>query len=208
MATTIKILNQQTVNILNSENLINKIFTHSIPKQLIVGLFCIVFTQCNGQSNIDTTNNYSKTIKEQASVMANALLSKDFNTYKKFISPKMSEIFGGEEKMIEQTKNGINQLENQGTKFLNVTFGEPSNIIIVDNELQCTIPQKSEVKISTGKLITTSTLVVVSDDNGKNWFFIDTFGKDIQFMRTNFPTLNLSDRLVIPEKPQPTVIKE
>ena len=61
-------------------------------------------------------------------------------------------------------------------KFLNVTFGEPSSIIVVNGELQCTIPQKSEVKTSTGRLITTSTLIVVSDDKGKNWYFIDTFG--------------------------------
>ena len=178
-------------------------------KHLIIGLFCIVFIQSNGQNNFDIIiNKHSKTIIEQAELMAKALLNKDIEIYKKFISPKMAAVFGGQEKMIEQIKNDQKLLESQGIKFLNVTFGKPSNIIIVDNELQCTIPQKSEVKISTGRLITTSTLVVVSDDNGKNWFFIDTFGKDIQFMRLNFPTLNLSNKLIIPKKPEPTIIKE
>jgi hypothetical protein len=190
------------------KSLFNIFFDKNLKSLFIGCITSFVFIQCNGQTENSDTTNYSTTIKEQAEQMAKALLQKDFDTYKKFTSPKMDAIFGGEEKMIESLKNGLSQLESQGMQFLNVTFGEPTNVIVVDKELQGTIPQKSEIKTSAGRLITTSTLIVISDDKGKHWYFVDSFGKDIEYMRTNFPTLNLSDKLAIPKKPEPTIIND
>ena len=82
-------------------------------KSLIIGcVACITLIKCNGQSKNSDTTNYRKTIKQQAEQMATALLQKDFGTYKKFTSPKMDSILGGEEKMIETLKNGLSQLES------------------------------------------------------------------------------------------------
>jgi len=92
-------------------------------------------------------------------------------------------------------------MESEGIIILNVTIGEPSKIITYGNELQCILPQTIEMKVPNGRLFSKSTLIVISTDNGKNWFFIDASGRDIQTMNKIFP--NLSTELTIPNEEEP-----
>jgi Neuraminidase (sialidase) len=47
--------------------------------------------------------------------------------------------------------------------------GEPSAFIKVKKQLQCTLPDKIEIKMMGGTMSTNSTLIAISDDNGKTW---------------------------------------
>lgn len=66
-------------------------------KQVATMLFLLVFlTLCHGQTkNIDC----SKTIKEQAEMMGQLLLKKDFISYSKYTYPKIIDMMGGKQKM-------------------------------------------------------------------------------------------------------------
>lgn len=172
-------------------------------KQITTIFFVLLFvTICNGQ----TKNDYSKTIKEQTEMMGQFFLEKDFMSFSKYTYPKIIEMMGGKHKMVEAMEMVLEEMTSNGTDFLNITFGEPSKIITVGSELQCTVPQTIEMKIPEGKLISNSTLIAISIDNGKNWYFVDTSGKDIQAMKKALP--NLSEELVIPEKTQPMFYQE
>jgi len=173
-------------------------------KQIATIFFLSLFlTACNGQTkNIE----YSKTIKEQAEMMGKFLLKKDFMSFCNYTYPKIIEMMGGRQKMIEVMEKGSKEMLSEGTDFLSVAFGEPSKIITIGNELQCTVPQTIEMKVPKGRLITKSTLIAISIDNGKNWYFLDTSGNDIQTMKRALP--NLSGELIIPEKTQPTFYEE
>jgi len=168
----------------------------------IIILFSLFIGACNGQTKTADSSNYSKTVKEQAETMGQLLLKKDFKSFAKFTYPKIVEMMGGEQKMIEVMEKGSKEMESEGTSFLNVTIGEPTKIITMENELQCMLQQTIEMKVPNGRLITKSTLIAISTDNGKNWYFVDTSGKDIQAMKEALP--NLSGELIIPEKQQPT----
>ncbi|MCE2963494.1 MAG: hypothetical protein LW842_10010 [Sphingobacteriales bacterium] len=173
-------------------------------KHIVTIVFILFFLiACNGQTkNFD----YSKTIKEQAEMMGQLLLKKDFISFSKYTYPKILEMMGGKQKMVEVLDKGLKEMQSEGVAFLKVTFGEPSKIITIGNELQCTVPQTIEIKVPKGKLKANSTLIAISIDNGKNWYFIDTSGKDIQTMKKRLP--NLSEELVIPETKQPTFYTE
>lgn len=163
-------------------------------KQFIVIFFFSLFlTACNGQT---ISTDHSKAIKEQAEIMGQSLLKKDFNSFCKYTYPKIIEMVGGKQKMVELMERGAKEMLSEGTDFQNVTFGKPSKIITMDNELQCTLPQTIEMKVPNGKLVTNSTLIAISNDNGKNWYFVDASGKDIKTMKNTLP--NLSGELVIP----------
>ncbi len=165
--------------------------------------FALFLTACNGQTkNID----YSKTIKEQAELMGQLLIKKDFMSFSKYTYPKIVEMMGGRHKMVEVMEKESKEMLSEGTDFLNVTFGEPSKIITIGTELQCSVPQTIEMKVPNGRLIIKSTLISISIDNGKNWYFIDTSGGDIQTMKKALP--NLSEELIIPEKTQPIFYQE
>lgn len=161
-------------------------------------LFLFFCSSFNGQTNVE---DYSSKIKRQAKKMGKLLLKGNFASFSNYTYPAIVEKMGGKEKMVEILKKGTMKMKSEGTAFLKVSFGEPSKIISIENELQCTMPQSIEMKVPNGKLISNSTLIAISLDNGKKWYFVDTSGKDIQTMKKLLP--NLSSELIIPNKSQP-----
>jgi len=70
---------------------------------------------CNGQTkNFD----YSKTIKEQAEMMGQLLLKKDFISFSKYTYPKILEMMGGKQKMVEVLDKGLKEMQSEGVAFL------------------------------------------------------------------------------------------
>ncbi len=165
--------------------------------------FLFVTTYIKGQNS---NFSHAKIIKEQAEKMAQTLLKKDYVNFQKYTYPKVIELMGGKEKAIKQIEKGINEFELQGITLSKFTIGEPSNVILIKNELQCTVPQTLEMKLPNGKLIAESTLIAISMDKGLNWYFLDTSTIDIQTLRKAFP--NLSNELVIQPKGDPTFIND
>ncbi len=145
-------------------------------------------------------------VKLQAKTMVDALVKKDYNTFAKYTNPTVIQKMGGAAKMAESLKTGQSKLSEQGVAFKGVTLGEPSPILTVGKELQCTIPQTTEMKMQLGRVLAKSTLIAISADKGKNWTFTDAAGKDLTALRTALP--NLSDKLVIPKMQQPQFLPE
>ena len=135
-------------------------------------------------------------------MMGQFLIKKDYNSFTKFTYPKLIEMMGGKEKMIEQISKEFKKMNADGFDFINITFGNSSEIITTNNELQSTLPQNIEMKVPGGRLVSQSTLIAISNNGGKNWCFIDSSGKDIQAMKRIFS--NLSEKLVIPQQDKPT----
>ncbi|SFH20626.1 hypothetical protein [Pedobacter insulae] len=161
-------------------------------------LFLLFLGVCKGQTK---TVDYSTTIKEQAGIMGHLLLKKDFNSFCRYTYPSIIDMMGGKQKMVEIMEKGSIAMQSEGTTFVDVTFGDPSKIIAVGNELQFTVPQTIEMKVPNGRLTTQSTLIAISINKGKNWYFVDTSGKDISSMKKVLP--NLSGDLKIPKMTQP-----
>jgi PBP1b-binding outer membrane lipoprotein LpoB len=175
-------------------------------------LLTFFLVSCNSETKpAETTQtteatDHSKTVRVAAEEMGKFLMAKDYKSFARFTYPKVAEMMGGKDKMVEILENTMGEMEATGISFINVAIGEPSKCITAGNELQCTIPQTIEMKMPDGKMTTTSTLIAVSSDNGKTWCFIDTSGKDIKAMRALLP--NLSENLVIAARTEPTYSKE
>jgi hypothetical protein len=145
-------------------------------------------------------------IKQQAEQMGKALLMKDYKTFLKWAYPPLLKLMGGNQKMLETLELGNIQMEEQGTTFISVKYGEPSTIIQTKDEWQCTLPQIFEMKINNGKLIGNSTLICISNDNGKTWYFIDSSDKSLETIRKTLP--NISAALIVPTPKEPIFIED
>lgn len=165
-----------------------------------MALFLTLFvTVCNGQTKLTIHN--SEKIKEQGKIATLLLIQNDFDGFCEYTYPKIIEKMGGKRKMIEILQKESQEMESKGISLLNATVGEPSPIITTKTEQQCTIPETIEMKLPNGKLVTQSTLIAISNNSGKNWYFVDTSGKDIHALRKILP--NLSTKLLIPESQKP-----
>ena len=146
-------------------------------------------------------NEASSNLKIQASKMGTAFISGDYEVFAKYTHPEVLKSMGGTSKMIEVLKRTTNEMKAKGMSFSSITFDEPSKVVKSGKELQATIIQHTEIRLQNGRLVSTSTLIAISKDEGVNWTFIDTSNKDIATMRKALP--NLSPSIVIPPQPPP-----
>ena len=149
-----------------------------------------------------SAQNHQASVKMEAIKMGEALVKKDYMNFIRTTYPKavnMQE--GGEQALIDDLKNQIYEMEKSGNLILKAWPGDPSSIIDTAGELQCTIAQYMEMKIENNKLTTETTLIALSENKGKTWYFIDVADKTIDDIRMLFP--NISSKLVLPPAAEP-----
>jgi hypothetical protein len=152
------------------------------------------------------TNNYTQsslsvTVNNQVSKMGQAFIRGDYKVFAHYTYPEIVKMMGGENKMAVQLAKITGDMKNQGMKFNNITFGEVSKILKSGNQLQCTIAQHTEIKLPNGRAVSTSTLIGISTDGGRNWTFVDTSNKEISTIRKLLP--NLNSAITIPPQQPP-----
>lgn len=145
-------------------------------------------------------------ILDEANKMGSYFLAKDYTAFAKYTHPATVELLGGREKMLEAVKQSFEALEAEGVTFLKIDFSEPTKIIMHENEMQCTLTQILELKIPGGTLTSYATMIAISRDGGKSWYFSDTAGNDITNMRKMIKTL--SPKLIIPEPMEPAFVPD
>jgi hypothetical protein len=143
----------------------------------------------------------SENLKQQAGKMGSAFVSSDYKAFANYTYPLVLKSMGGASKMAATLAKTTNSMHAQGMNFSNITFDAPSKIVKSGKELQATIAQHTEIKLSQGRLITTSTLIAISTDNGSTWTFIDASNKDMATLRKALP--NLSSTITIPPQQPP-----
>ena len=154
--------------------------------------------------HISNAQPLSSVIKAQAMDMGRALIRNDIGTFQKYMHPELIKRAGGAEKM-KQTADSMFQLFRQfGGSVSKIIYGNPSEVIKHKRQLQATIPQTTSVTTSLADLELETTLIAISNDNGKNWYFLDTSMYQIADLRKDIP--EISPDLVIPAPKQPKFI--
>lgn len=148
------------------------------------------------------TANHKTAIQAEATKMGKALVSKDYENFVKTTYPKAVEwTEGGKEALKKELSSQITTMEKDGASIARVWPGQAGDIIDTAQELQSTIPQYMEIVLPEGTVKSETTLIAISQNKGKSWYFIDVAGKSLQQIREVFP--NISAKLVVPVAPEP-----
>lgn len=143
-------------------------------------------------------NPYVANIKQEATTMAKLMLNSNDENFSEQVFPSLIKKIKGDRGLIIMMRENI-----KFTKIKNITFEDPSPIIRHNNELQCTIKETMEIAVQTKKIIIKSTLIAISKDKGKRWYFIDA-NQSLKTLQQSLP--NLSDSLFIPFPERPVII--
>ncbi len=165
-------------------------------KNNIILLFLLLSFAINAQKN---TTDFSTNIPKTINLYRELFLAKNFESLSDFGSPKLIEHLSTKQDLVYLMTELNNFLESKGAKISNIIFGENSEIIKYNTELQCSIPFILELEDSSKKTFITSGLALVSFNNGKSWFF--TFKVDKDNSKNN-QILGLDNNIVIPERSQ------
>lgn len=166
-------------------------------KLLFLSLFFTFFL-----SQAQNNDLYIKIMLEQANEMGKKFVERDYAGFLKYAHPATIKAMRGEKEALKKMNEQMMEIAKEGIIVTDVNFGTPSKIITVDSELQCTLPQILTMDLPEGKLTATTTVIAISKDNGKNWYFLDTANYNFQDMRMLLP--NLSDQILIPERTEPS----
>jgi len=150
--------------------------------------------------------NLATTIKVQAMDMGSAFMKNDFATFSKYMHPNIIAFAGGKEKMKTKMDSAAMTMKNFGITFKRYWIGTPSEIINYKNQLQSVLPISTTIKTPLGEVLAETSMIVISTDNGKTWYFIDTNVYKVDKLKDVLP--DLSPKLVIPPQKKPQFIPD
>ena len=129
----------------------------------------------------------NKNLNSQLGEMKDYFLAGDYENFVNYTYPKLIEMMGGKSNMVKATEQGMEKMKTNGFLFIDISFKNPSKFLKKDYELQCSFTQVIVMRTPNGKIESEYTLIGISNDNGQNWTFIDTSGKDKETMLKYFP---------------------
>jgi hypothetical protein len=165
-------------------------------------LLCFLLLGFSAHAQTKNDAVLKRTVKAAAKKMDAALIRKDYSSFTETTYPKaIAMTKGGLEKMLRDLASQMASIEASGNKIISAWPGEPSDMIDTAGETQCTLPQFMRMKVNGGKLITETTLIGITPNKGKTWYFIDAADRDIETIRSMFP--NISSRFKLGKSPEP-----
>ena len=145
-------------------------------------------------------------ITTQSALMAKAFIEADYKTFAAFTYPVILKAMGGTSKLTQTLTKTVDEMKEQGLSFNNISFDPPSKIVKSGKELQATIAQHTEVKMRRGRVVTTSTIIAFSTDNGNIWTFVDTSSNDMYMLRKLIP--GISKNIIVPSPSKPVRLND
>lgn len=168
-------------------------------------LLCLLLTMglLHGGS---AQNPYRDQILQQARVITRATEKNDNTTLAKKAYPPLQEQMGGPEKMAQALKEKSKKLFSMGIDLKEIQLGEPDSLYQAGNELHCLVSQSIIFETPPGKLKQESWLLAISNNNGKDWYFIDVSNLNEKKIKELFPAFNPA--LKIPAEKKAQLLKE
>jgi len=166
------------------------------PIYRIIIAFAFTFSLCPAFSQ-----NLQTTIKIQGMDMSRALIKNDFVAFAEFVHPSIIAYTGGREKLKANIDSAASAMKQFGVEFKKILIGNPGPIIDYKNQLQSVVPQTTTMQTVVGELEVETSLIAISMDKGKRWYFIDTNVYKADNLKKVLP--DLSPTLQIPPQKQP-----
>lgn len=142
-------------------------------------------------------------VRQQATIHTEALLKKDYETYARYVHPKLYQLTGGKEKMIIAIKQVLANTEKQGVGMRSSSLGPVGKFYSAGKEIFCVIPYEVIMDSKDGYVSVASSIMGISADQGKNWKFLSSGNIPRETIKKLFP--NLPEELEIKPKEKPVL---
>lgn len=147
-----------------------------------------------------------KGVKALAEEAGRAFVVGDFKRLVELTYPKVVENVGGREKMVAMLERDTREAKGQGFEMVSYVVGEPREPVRGGSQLFVIVPTELKMKATDGVWASKSYLVGISDDDGKNWTFIDGAFLDDAKVKLVIPAA--VGKLVLPKPAAPVLEKK
>ncbi len=161
---------------------------------LVFALSCLVAH--NAAADLQTER-----IRQAAKENSTAFTTANYDRLVDLTYPKVVELLGGREKMIELLRRGAEDMKSHGSAILGADIAEPKEVITAGDKRFAIVPMIVHIKVPQGTVRTNGFLLAVSTDQGKAWTFIDGAGLTREKLTQVFPDFPSEVSLPAPERP-------
>jgi hypothetical protein len=155
-----------------------------MPYRIIHFLFVVVFLPgyLFGQPlSDDSAREAAKNLKLTAAKMLKAYTSRDFEASAAFVHPSAVEIyFGSRARLVEALKLTTHKMDSQNYIMVGGAIHGISKIVRANTELQAVVTQSVRARIPNGSMNSITSLLAISSDSGKTWYFVGIGNKKRQ----------------------------
>jgi hypothetical protein len=136
-------------------------------------------------------------VKNQARVLAKAMLAGDYKTIIDHTYPKAVRLAVGEQKLLAKANTDMEKIKAQGVVFKHVTIGEPGKFYKAGTEIHCLVPETIVAKALNVRIAKHSYLLAISNNGCKTWTFLDLNNSTRDKIKLLIP--NFNPELQLPE---------
>jgi hypothetical protein len=115
-------------------------------------------------------------IRKAAAENSAAYTSGNYSRLVDLTYPKLVEMIGGRDQMIEMLRSGTEEMKAHGSAILGVEVSDPKEVVAAGDKRFAIVPEIVRIRIETGTLRSHGFLIAISEDRGKTWTFIDGAG--------------------------------
>jgi hypothetical protein len=138
-----------------------------------VSLILIAVAVCGQLASPDPQ---TERIRKLAAENSAALTSGNYPRLVELTYPKVVEMIGGRDKMIETLRRGSEDMKAHGSAILGAEVSEPKEVVTAGDKQFAIVPMTVRVQVPDGTLHSKGFLIAVSEDRGKTWTFVDGAG--------------------------------
>jgi hypothetical protein len=113
----------------------------------------------------------AKRLQAQAEESSRAFIEGDFGRLADLTYPKLVELIGGREKLIEVVRKGVEEAKAEGFVPLSSVPSAPTQVLRVGRQTYAIVPLKFKMRAPNQILVSDSYMIAVSEDEGQNWKF-------------------------------------
>ncbi len=126
-------------------------------------------------------------LKAQAEACSRAFIEGDFGKLADYTHPKVVEMAGGREKMVEFVRKDVAEMKSEGFEPLSYVTSEPTQVFKVGEQTYAVVPAKLRLRAKETVYVSETFMVGVSADGGKTWKFVGGASADLATLKLLFP---------------------
>jgi hypothetical protein len=159
----------------------------SLPGRLAASLLFVTLLAAATAAQERLGEEAAKRLQAQAEESGRAFLEGNYERLADYTYPKLVELIGGREKMIEVVRMGVEGMKAEGFVPLSSVPSAPVQVLSVGKQTYAIVPVKFKMRAPGQVLVSDSFMIAISDDEGKNWKFLSGASVDEAKLKVLLP---------------------
>ena len=159
----------------------------SPPRRLFASLLFVPLLAAAAVAQEQLGEEAAKRLQTQAEESGRAFIEGDYGRLADYTYPKLVELIGGREKLIEVVRKGVDGMKAEGFLPLSSVPSAAVQVLRAGRQTYAIVPLKFKMRAPTQILVSDSFMIAISEDEGKNWKFLSGASVDEAKLKVLLP---------------------